>query len=67
MSFSGVPKWAPLAILFAAASVLAVDNLNAQDGDAQAQIPVVAESVGGRFGRKLLFRIPDGDVWVKTV
>ena len=46
MSFSGVPKWAPLAILFATASALAVGgcgggdggggavgNLSAQDGD----------------------------------
>ncbi|MCH8084712.1 MAG: chemotaxis protein CheD [Myxococcales bacterium] len=39
----------------------------ARDCLAQALIPVVAESVGGHFGRKLLFRIPDGDVWVKTV
>ena len=34
---------------------------------AQAQIPIVAEDVGGQVGRKLVFRIPDGDVWVKPV
>ncbi len=34
---------------------------------AQAQIPIVGENVGGRVGRKLVFRIPDGDAWVKTV
>ena len=39
----------------------------ARDCLAQAQIPIVAEDVGDQFGRKLLFRIPDGDVWLKTV
>ncbi len=50
MSFSGVPKWAPLAVLFAAASALAVGgcgdggggggvgNLSAQDGDDLGQV-----------------------------
>ena len=33
---------------------------------AQAQIPIVAEDVGGHAGRTLVLRIPDGDVWVKT-
>jgi len=34
---------------------------------AEAEIPIVAEDVGGVRGRKLIFRIPDGDVWVKAV
>ena len=34
---------------------------------AEAKIPIVAEDVGGRRGRKLIFCIPDGDVWVKSV
>ena len=34
---------------------------------AQAQIPIVAEDVGGQAGRKLVFQIPNGDAWVKTV
>ena len=47
---------------------LSTENIEiARDCLAQAQIPIVAENVGGRDGRKLLFRIPDGDVWVKTV
>ncbi len=34
---------------------------------AEAQIAIVAEDVGGSQGRKLVFRIPDGDAWVKAV
>ena len=34
---------------------------------AQARVPIVAEDVGGQAGRKLVFRIPDGDAWVKAV
>ncbi len=33
----------------------------------QAQIPILGEDVGGQVGRKLVFRIPDGHAWVKTV
>ncbi len=34
---------------------------------AQVQIPIVAEDIGGQVGRKLVFRIPDGDAWVKPL
>ena len=34
---------------------------------AEAQIAIVAEDVGGSQGRKLVFRIPDGEAWVKAV
>lgn len=47
---------------------LSTENIEiARDCLAQAQIPIVAEDVGGRVGRKLLFRINTGDVWAKTV
>jgi chemotaxis protein CheD len=32
---------------------------------AEAQIPIVAEDVGGRQGRKLICRVRDGSAWVK--
>ena len=32
---------------------------------ALAQIPIVAEDVGGQVGRKLVFGTPAGDAWVK--
>jgi chemotaxis protein CheD len=34
---------------------------------AEAKIAILAEDVGGSSGRKLIFRIPDGEAWVKTV
>ncbi len=34
---------------------------------AEAQIAIVAEDIGGSKGRKLIFRIPDGEAWVKAV
>ncbi len=47
---------------------LSADNIEiARTCLAEARISIVAESVGGHAGRKLVFRIPDGDAWVKTV
>ena len=34
---------------------------------AEAKIAIVAEDIGGSQGRKLIFRIPDGEAWVKAV
>jgi len=34
---------------------------------AEAQITIVAEDIGGSQGRKLIFRNPDGEAWVKAV
>ncbi len=33
----------------------------------EARIPIVAEDVGGRQGRKLICRVRDGNAWVKRV
>ena len=34
---------------------------------AEAKIAIVSEDIGGSHGRKLIFRIPDGEAWVKAV
>jgi chemotaxis protein CheD len=50
------------------ASRLSAQNIDvARTCLAEAQIAIVAEDTGGSRGRKLIFRIPDGEAWVKEV
>jgi chemotaxis protein CheD len=75
---AGVPVTALRAKIFGGASVLGgteqlPDALGARNVELArvllglAGIPVVAEDVGGSYGRKLIFRTTDGAAWVRRL